>query len=302
MRPLDQTQREFFSALRMPLRGRSRACTELPPMDEGHSTEFLTTAAKLMQHGVNLSPAESLELYHRQYWFRLLDSIAEDFPVLQRMAGDETFWLLMEAYLLARPSSSFTLRHLGSGLADFTAGWDAIDESRRRWFSALARLEYSYMEIYEAAEWATVRPEDLATADLGLQPHVRLLELPVGADLCAGWERFSPTEEVTTHLAVWRGGQGIANQCRLGPVEFVLLSRLRAGGRLGSIFAEPTEREPEPEEISEWFGNWQSRRWIATPPALGVEDFSVVRHQGEVREIDWSRIDKMGSQARAMEE
>src|SRR6478609_10056584 len=185
MRPLEETQREFFSALAMPLRGRSRASTELAPVAEGHSAEFLAKAEELMKRGANLSPAESLELYHRQYWFRLLDSIAEDFPVLRKIAGEETFWALMEAYLLACPSTSFTLRHLGSRLADFTADWEGLDEIRRRWFSALARIEYAHMECYEAAGWEPVPPEQLATAELGLQPHVRLLELPVPADLCA---------------------------------------------------------------------------------------------------------------------
>lgn len=301
MRPLEQTQREFFAALQMPLRGRSRESTELAPVDEGHSPEFLAKAEELLKHGANLSPAESLELYHRQYWFRVLDSIAEDFPILQKMAGDAVFWELMEAYLLARPSSSFTLRHLGSGLADFTATWQGIDETRRIWFSSLARLEYAYMEVYEAAEWEPVPSEHLATAELGLQPHVKLLDIPVAADLCGGWDTFSPEDETAVHLAVWRGENGGACQCRIDPVEFVLLGRLRDGGTLASLFEEPIDREPTPEEVSQWFAHWQSRRWIALPPGPEIEDFPLVHHR-DARDIDWSRIDKMGSQARAMED
>lgn len=301
MRPLEQTQREFFSALRMPLRGRSRASTALAPVDEGHSPEFLEKAEELLKHGANLTPAESLELYHRQYWFRLLDSIEEDFPVLRRMAGEENFWKLMEAYLLACPSSSFTLRHLGGRLADFTSGWDGVDEIKRRWFSAIARLEYAYMEIFEAAEWESVTPEQFATAELGLQPHVRLLELPVPADHCRDWDTFSPEENKVTHLAVWRTESGGANECRIDPLEFVLLGRLRKGGTLESLFAEPTDREPTPEEVSGWFSNWQSRRWIALTPEVQTGEFPVVHHRS-LRNVDWSRIDKMGSQARAMED
>lgn len=301
MRPLEQTQREFLSALQMPLRGRSRASTELPPVDEGHSPEFLAKAEELLKHGANLSPAESLELYHRQYWFRLLDSIAEDFPVLRKMAGEESFWSLMEAYLLDCPSASFTLRHLGSRLADFTACWDGVEEVKRRWFSALARLEYAYMEIFESAEWESVPPADLATAELGLQPHVKLLELTVPADLCAEWENFSPEDEAAIYLAVWRDESGRAAQCRIDPVEFVLLARLRQRGMLASLFAQPTDREPAPEEVSEWFSNWHNRRWIAFAPTAETEEFPIIQHRG-VRDIDWSRIDKMGSQARLMED
>lgn len=301
MRPLEQTQREFFAALQMPLRGRSRASTELAPVDEGHSPEFLAKAEELLKHGPNLQPAESLELYHRQYWFRILDSIAEDFPILRRIAGEQPFWALMEAYLLACPSSSFTLRHLGRGLADFTASWEEVDGQKRRWFSALARLEYAYMEIFEAAEWTPVTPEQFATAELGLQPHVKLLKLPVPADLCREWEDFSPVDDAMTYLAVWRPESGGSAQCRLNPLEFALLERLRKGGTLASLFEEPTAREPTAEEVSEWFSNWQLRRWIALTPDVQNDEFAVV-HQHGLRNVDWSRIDKMGSQARAMED
>ena len=299
MRPLEQTQREFFTALHMPLRGKSRSSAELPPVEEGHSPEFLAMAEKLLKHSPNLTAAESLELYHRQYWFRLLDSIAEDFPTLQKMAGEETFWALMEAYLLDCPSASFTLRHLGSRLADFISNWDGVDEAKRRWFTALARLEYARMEIYEAADWETVKPDQLATAVLCLQPRVILLDLPVPADLCEDWENFAPTDEGTVHLAVWRAENGGASHCRIAPIEFELLTRLRQRGKLASLFEAPTDPEPSPEEVSEWFANWQLRGWIALAPTAEVEDFPVVRHSG-IRDIDWSRIDKMGSQARVM--
>ena len=301
MRPLEQTQREFFAALQMPLRGKSRRSTELPPSDEGHSPEFLAKADELMKPGSNLSSAERLELYHRQYWFRVLDSVAEDFPILRKMAGEETFWSLLEAYLMECPSSSFTLRHLGSRLAGFTATWEKLDETHQRWFSSIARLEYADMEIYEAAEWEPVPPDQLATATLGLQPHVKLLALPVEADLCGDWETFSPENETPVHIAVWRADNGGRARCRLDPVEFTLLSRLRAGSTLTNLFTEPTEREPSPEEVSRWFASWQNRRWIALPPAGDEADLSVVKHRG-MKDIDWDRIDKMGSQARAMED
>jgi hypothetical protein len=304
MRPLDQTQREFFSALLMPLRGRSRASTDLAPVDDGHSPEFLAKAEALLKRGANLSAAESLELYHRQYWFRVLDSAAEDFPVLRKLAGEEAFWRILEGYLLEFPSGSFTLRHLGSRMADFIANWEGLDEVRSRWFSALARIEYAYMEIYEAAEWEPVPPDQFMNAELALQPHVKLLELAVPADECANWEEFTPGESKETapvYLAIWRGDSGGAAQCRLDAVEFELLKRLRAGCHLELLFAEPTNREPTPEEVSKWFATWQSRRWIATAPAADQADLAtVVRHRG--REVDWSGVDKMGSQARVMDD
>jgi hypothetical protein len=301
MKPLDELQREFFAAIQMPLRGTSRESTELTQNDEGHAEEFLAKARELMKPDGNLSSEERLELYHRQYWFRVLDSVAEDFPMLRKMAGEQVFWDLMEGYMMAWPSGSFTLRHLGRKMPEFVAGWDGLDEIKRRWFSALARIEYAYMEIFEAADWEPVAPGELATAVLGLQPYVILLELPVPADLCEEWESFTPVEEAVTRLAVWRGENRGRLQCRLDDVEFELLHRLRKGGKLVDLFAEPASREPDAEEISAWFTRWQERGWIATAPEGDVVDFphTAGRNLGE---MDWSGLDKMGSQAVAMGE
>ncbi|QJE97041.1 DNA-binding domain-containing protein [Luteolibacter luteus] len=294
MRPLEEIQREFFNALQMPLRGTSRRSTELPPSEEGHSPEFLAKAEELMKPGANLSSAERLELYHRQYWFRVLDSVAEDFPVLRKMAGEDKFWQLIEAYLQACPSGSYTLRHLGRSVAKFIASWEQLDEKRRRWFSFLAELEYAAMEIFEASEREPLPAEYLATEEIELQPHVKLVEMPVPADLCMKWDSFTPAEDETTYIAVWRGPKG-AHLNRLGPVEFELLRRMQKGGRLHELFAEPVEPEPSPEEVQEWFGDWQARGWIT---ARGSAVIELAAQAGE----DWSGVDKMGSQARAMED
>lgn len=292
MKPLEEIQREFFAALQLPLRGTSRRSTGLPPCGEGHSPEFLAKAEELMKPGENLSSAERLELYHRQYWFRVLDSVADDFPVLRRMAGEETFWGLLESYLQAFPSESYTLRHLGRAMASFIAGWEGLDPIRRRWFAAVAELEYAAMETFEAAERQPLPPERIASEALELQPHVRLIEMPVPADLCHAWKSFEPCDEETTRVAVWRGPNG-AHMQRLDPVEFALLQRLKKGGRLEDLFAEPVHPEPTPEDVQRWFTDWQSRGWIT---AQGSEVIELVP-----QDDDWTGVDKMGSQARAMD-
>lgn len=294
MQPLEDIQREFFSALRMPLRGTSRRSTRLPPSGDGHSAEFLSKAEELMKPGANLSSAERLELYHRQYWFRVLDSVAEDFPVLRQMAGEEKFWELIEGYLEAFPSGSFTLRHLGRSMAAYLARAETLDETRRRWFSALAELEYAGMETFEAAEREPLAPEKLANEEIELQPYVRLLALPVPADLCTRWETFAPGEDTPIWLAVWRGPQG-THVTRLGAAEFELLCRLREGGHLDTLLATEVAPEPSPEDVQRWFSEWQSRGWITSRGSAVVE---LAARAGE----DWSGVDKMGSQAVAMED
>src|SRR5260370_1641803 len=61
-----------------------------------------------------LSSFERLEIYNRQYWFRVIAAVSEDFPALQMVLGQEKFDLLVLTYLRENPSTSFSLLNLGT--------------------------------------------------------------------------------------------------------------------------------------------------------------------------------------------
>src|SRR5579872_1761974 len=73
-------------------------------------------AAEFIKPNDRLTSFERLELYNKQYWFRILGALAEDFPGLQAVVGERKFDALSKAYLKECPSQSFTLRNLGSQL------------------------------------------------------------------------------------------------------------------------------------------------------------------------------------------
>ena len=76
-------------------------------------------AASFIAPNSRLSAFERLEIYNRQYWLRVLGSLAEDFTALRALLGAERFQALSIAYLSAHPSRSFTLRNLGAKLVDW---------------------------------------------------------------------------------------------------------------------------------------------------------------------------------------
>jgi hypothetical protein len=294
MANLDHIQREFFKALLLPLRGSSRISTELAHTDEGHSAEFFRIADEIIKPGPSLTSAERLELYHRQYWFRILDSLAEDFPVLRRMAGEELFWDLIEAYLLERPSQSFTLRHLGEAFAEFIETSPLLTETRQQWFGGVARIEYAFMECFECAQGALPEADDLEKAEIELQEHVQLLHLPVPADLCWEWQEFNPSAEAhQVHLAVWREPSGRSRHERLETAEVPLLVRLKEGVRLGELFAALPEPTPSEEQVSRWFAKWHAYRWLGVRGKEGKQELDTTG--------GWQGMDRMSSQAVAME-
>ena len=96
---LDQIQRTMFDATRQPLtadegmRQRTR---------DGRSMRGIAEA--IIKPNDRLTSFERLEIYNRQYWFRVLSALAEDFEGLRLILGDRAFEKLSVAYLLDCPS------------------------------------------------------------------------------------------------------------------------------------------------------------------------------------------------------
>ena len=65
-------------------------------------------AEEIVKPNDRLSSMERIEIYSRSYWFRIISSLNEDFVGLRAVVGDSKFDALIQAYLAANPSRSFT--------------------------------------------------------------------------------------------------------------------------------------------------------------------------------------------------
>jgi len=104
-------QRTMARAVMQPLTAAERMQNHGP---DGKSMRAY--ASRFIKPNDRLSSFDRLEIYNRQYWFRLLSSMIEDFPGLRAVLGDRKFEAMSKAYLMDCPSQSFTLRNLGSRL------------------------------------------------------------------------------------------------------------------------------------------------------------------------------------------
>jgi hypothetical protein len=99
---LAELQREMAAAIMMPLTADEDMRATLPM--GGHDE----VAAGFIAPNSRLTAFERLEIYNRQYWFRVLDALAEDFPALRAVVGSRAFEELSIEYLTAHPSRSFS--------------------------------------------------------------------------------------------------------------------------------------------------------------------------------------------------
>ncbi len=97
-------------------------------------------AAQLIKPNDRLTSLDRIEIYNRQYWFRLIDCLYEDYPGVLAILGQRKFNKLICAYLEKYPSRSFTLRNLGDRLARFIDERPDLVSPRENWRGKWRRL------------------------------------------------------------------------------------------------------------------------------------------------------------------
>jgi hypothetical protein len=271
-------QRRVLAALQEPIVGDSRRRSELPARALSLSEDFARTARDYITPSATLRPDERLELYHRQYWYRLLESLDEDFPVLRRFLGRDRFWCLIEDYLRAQPPRTPSLRHLGAGLAAFVA---ARVDGRALTVHAqeLAQIEYTLCALVEAGEGPMIQPQVLREARIALQPFVRLLALRTNADTL--WRRGSTgnrlgrPSRVASEPIRWVAIDRKAGALRVQRVPRAAYELLRALDErhalelaLDRVLAEPgLLRRRDSGSVERWFSAWIGDGWLQRLPS-----------------------------------
>jgi Putative DNA-binding domain len=117
VRGLQELQKLMATAVMRPLRqGDSMQIGSI----NGRATKKV--AESFIKPSERQTSFERLEIYNRQYWFRLRKCLFTDYPGLRAVLGDEKFARLIDIYLTQNPSRSFTLRNLGSRLVEIDHG------------------------------------------------------------------------------------------------------------------------------------------------------------------------------------
>ncbi len=262
--------------------------------EDGQSTAAIISA--YVKPNAMLSSFERLEIYNRQYWFRVIDALSEDYPALSAIVGPKRFDALIRAYLSENPSTSFSLRNLGKNLPALLARHPEFTGRRHALAVDAARVEWACVEAFDGASLPPLtEPGALLVSSatvLRLQPHLQLLHLryPVD-DIVIAVHRSKPDAEIVSsaatmrkrparerlakvrrsdiYLAVHRYDDSVYHS-RITPVQFRLLSALRDGHTLESAIGSAlggSQLAPEEQAatIREIFAHASQLGWIAAP-------------------------------------
>ena len=194
-----ELQRRMFEDVRRPL---TSDFAMQQKTEDGQSMSEL--AESYVKPNDRLTSFERLEIYNRQYWFRTIAAVSEDFPALAAVLGSKRFDSLVLAYLKENSSTSFSLRNLGARLPRWLEDHPEF-APRRHWLVLdVARLEWAYVEAFDSFAAAPLTLEDFASigddSKLALQPHLQLLDLRYPVDeLVLAVHKETPPSDIASN-------------------------------------------------------------------------------------------------------
>jgi hypothetical protein len=253
--------------------------------------DMRAVAAEFIKPNDRLTSFERIEIYNKQYWYRIFDSMYEDFPGLCAVLGRLKFNKLLWAYLAEFPSRSYSLRNLGSRLPQFIETHPRLVTPRFDMAIDMARFEWAQIVAFDGPANPPVAVDDLLGKDprklhLALQPYLTILNLRYPLDDFVlrlkkhglRGEASNAMDETTaakslkkrrpmvprprqTFLVVHRHNNALYYK-RLEPKAHRILTLLAAGKSLHQALAAA---DPDPALIKDWFETWTSLGWFCKP-------------------------------------
>jgi len=295
---LQALQRQMANAVMRPL-----TRNEMMQKRDVNGASVIKEADSFIKPNDRLTSFERLEIYNRQYWFRLFSSFEEDFPGLKSVVGSRRFESLMRSYLEAHPSRSFTLRNLGSSLVTWLKQNPHYAGPHAEAAIAMAALEWAHIEAFDSEAREPLTAEQITNLDdtshIALQPYLELLDLPYAVDDALLAVRDSGHDEGSQasnavgihlvrrtrlsrrpkqehiYLAVHRH-QDTVYYKRLSREDYLLLHALDQGAPLAdaieAAFVDSFIPESErPAFIQSAFQNWMQIGWLCPPRRTSEE-------------------------------
>jgi len=156
------------------------ASTIVRPIDIDSNMDPLPPgeAAKIIAPSLKLTSDQRIQIYNKQYWWRLLSILHENFPALTRLFGYTDFNLSIGIPFLTKfPSRHWSAAKLGHRLAHWIEKYYLAAD--KPLVLHTAEVDWAYLDVFFAPPPRLIKlPLSLLTKKISLQPHVKLFQLP----------------------------------------------------------------------------------------------------------------------------
>lgn len=144
-------------------------------------------------------PLRRLAVHRNNVLSSLIDALADTFPVVQELVGEEFFRALAASFVRAAPPRTPILAHFGAEFPAFVGAFPPA--ASVPYLADVARLEWMRVQAYHSADAATVGPavlEQLATRAEG----IGRLQLTLHPSVQAFSSAFAA-------VSIWSAHQGV---------------------------------------------------------------------------------------------
>ncbi len=242
-----------------------RVITAAPGEALGSDIEILS---HMIRGDERLSALQRIAIYGDAYFYRLLDSLKEDFPATLAVVGEAEFHGLVRSYLTEYPPTEPSIFYAGRYLADLLQ--DHRLQKRWPFVADLARLERTVIEVFHgpdakaltADEMRGVAPAEWPELSVRTIPALQMLscEWRVGDVLRAVEGGTAPKEpaHVPGSILVWRQGMEVYYREVEAPERAALevASKGTNFAALCGTFASRLEGEDPAAEINRILTRW----------------------------------------------
>lgn len=150
----------------------------------------------------NAAQSKRFNVYRNNVVSTAIDALAETFPVVQKLVGEEFFRAMARAFLDTSPITSPILTEIGNGFGDFLDGFPPA--AQVPYIGDIARIEAGRIRAYHAADQqpievsalAGIPPEQVGGVRLTPHPAVQLVrsKFPVGSIWAASTDGMGATD------------------------------------------------------------------------------------------------------------
>lgn len=263
------------------------------PIDEDSRMNPISPSGELMQEEAfdyivpspSLRPAQRIELYNQQYWWRLLGVLQDAFPLVTRLFGFHDFNIQIgKPYLDKYPPKTWTLNVLGDQLPQWIE--EEYHANDKQLILDAAQLDCALNQAFFAKHITPVNAADLAEGvdqilqrRLRLQPHVFLFKwrydlfsfrkemLKEDVEHWIHQDFPKLVQDRAYYFISYRNHMNDVHWEELSPAAFQFLNRFSKGATIEEV-CEWLEQQDEDmyteasNKLHLWFQEWIYRQWL----------------------------------------
>lgn len=243
-------------------------------------------AARYIIPSPTLSPHQRMQIYNQQYWWRLLNTLHANFPLVTRLFGYHAFnEKIGIPYLLTHPSTHWSLSQLGEKLPQWTEEY--YREPDQSLVLNAAHLDWAFMASFIApqfpnpnlSEMIKENPESLLSQTFYLQPHIALFTWEYDLFTFRGnflkhevdyWleHRFPTLPKGKTYFfTLYRNINNQLAWREIKKEEFIILELFKMGTTISNVCEYIESQESSiyayvAAHLQKWLQDWTQAGWL----------------------------------------